>query len=176
MLSFAPSPFPRGSVQFQACICSSLHRWNEHCAQVSHLHHEIDTFCLQSLHHSYITWITPGPTSLLLGTLFDLCRSKSELVAENALLRVPLIILRRQVKRPACIRTDRMLMVLLARMGRTWKQALFFGRTLLASKQNLFMSSLFSPKKQQSKRFLKRSDPLFSEDRSWSQYERVVPS
>ena len=44
MLSFAPSPFPRGSVQFQACICSSLHRWNEHCAEDSHLHHGVDTF------------------------------------------------------------------------------------------------------------------------------------
>ena len=46
-------------------------------------------------------------------------------MAENALLRKPLIILRRQVKRPACTRTDRMLLVLLARMARTWKQALF---------------------------------------------------
>ncbi len=46
-------------------------------------------------------------------------------MAENALLRQQLIILRRQVKRPACTRTDRMLVVLLARMARTWKQALF---------------------------------------------------
>jgi putative transposase len=82
-------------------------------------------FCLQSLHHRYVTWTTPGPTSLLLGTLTDLSRSKSQLVAENALLRQQLIILRRQVKRPACTRTDRMLLVLLARMVCTWKQALF---------------------------------------------------
>jgi putative transposase len=39
--------------------------------------------------------------------------------------RQQLIILRRQVKRPACTRTDRMLLVLLARFVRTWKQALF---------------------------------------------------
>src|SRR5438552_16734291 len=57
-------------------------------------------FCLQSLHHRYVTWTTPGPTSLL-GTLINLSRSKSELEAENALLRVPLIILRRQVNRAA---------------------------------------------------------------------------
>src|SRR5260221_2885526 len=82
-------------------------------------------FCLQSLHHRYVTWTTPGPTSLLLGTLTDLSRSKSELVAENALLRQQLIILWRHAKRPACTRTDRMLLVLLARMVRTWKQALF---------------------------------------------------
>jgi putative transposase len=38
--------------------------------------------------------------------------------------RQQLIILRRQVKRPACTKTDRMLLVLLSRMVRTWKQAL----------------------------------------------------
>ncbi len=57
--------------------------------------------------------------------LTDQARSKSELVAENALLRQQLIMLRRQVKRPACTKTDRMLLVLLARLVRTWKQALF---------------------------------------------------
>jgi hypothetical protein len=61
---------------------------------------------------------------LLSGTVTDLVRSQSELVAENALLRKPLMILRRHVKRPACTTTDRALLVLLARMGRTWKQAL----------------------------------------------------
>jgi len=61
----------------------------------------------------------------MLGVLTDLVRSKSELVAENALLRQQLIILRRQVKRPACTKTDRMLLVLLARAVQTWKQALF---------------------------------------------------
>ncbi len=61
----------------------------------------------------------------MLGMLTDLARSKSELVAENALLRQQLIILRRQVKRPACTKPDRMLLVLLARAIQTWKQALF---------------------------------------------------
>ena len=79
----------------------------------------------QSLHHHFVAWTTPDTTSLLLATLTDLARSKSELVAENALLRQQLIILRRQVKRPACTKTDRILLVLLARMVRTWKQALF---------------------------------------------------
>jgi len=81
--------------------------------------------CLQSLHHRYVAWTKPDTTSLLLRTLTDLSRSKSELVAENALLRQQLIILRRQVKRPTCTRTDRMLLVLLASIVRTWKQALF---------------------------------------------------
>ena len=80
---------------------------------------------LQSLHYRFVTWSKPDTTSLLLGTMTDLSRSKSELGAENALLRQQLIILRRQVKRHACTRRDRMLLVFLSRMARTWKQALF---------------------------------------------------
>ena len=73
----------------------------------------------------FVHWAKPLTSSLLLGTLADLARSKSELVAENALLRQQLIILKRQVKRPACTKTDRVFLVLLARVVRTWKQALF---------------------------------------------------
>jgi putative transposase len=62
---------------------------------------------------------------LLLGTIADLGRSKSELLAENALLRQQLIVFKRQVKQPAYTKADRLLFVLLARVLRTWKQALF---------------------------------------------------
>src|SRR5437016_14637376 len=78
--------------------------------------------CLRLLHHRYLAWTKPDTSSLLLGTLIDLARGKSELVAENALLRQQVIILRRQVKRPACTKTDRMLLVLLTRKIHTWKQ------------------------------------------------------
>ena len=81
-------------------------------------------FCLQPLNDRFVAWTTPETALLLLLTLTDQARSKSELVTENALLRKPLIILRRQVKRPAYTRTDHMLLVLLARMVHTWKQAL----------------------------------------------------
>jgi len=57
--------------------------------------------------------------------LADMTRSKAQLLAENALLRQQLIILRRQVKRPVCRKTDRLLLLLMARMVRTWTQALF---------------------------------------------------
>ncbi len=73
----------------------------------------------------FVHWTTPLTSSLPLGTLADLARSKSELMAENALLRQQLIILKRQVKRPACTKADRVFLVLLARVVRTWKQALF---------------------------------------------------
>jgi putative transposase len=81
--------------------------------------------CLDRLHTRFVRWTRPPKTLLLLGTLADLGRSKSELMAENALLRQQLIILKRQVKRPACTKADRLVLVLLARMVRTWKQALF---------------------------------------------------
>jgi hypothetical protein len=41
--------------------------------------------CLQALHHRFVSWTTPNTTTLMLGTLTDQARSKSELVAENAL-------------------------------------------------------------------------------------------
>ena len=44
----------------------------------------------------------------------DLARTKPQLVAENALLRQQLLILRRQSKSPRCTPTDRALLVLLA--------------------------------------------------------------
>ena len=81
--------------------------------------------CLDRLHTRYVRWTRPLTPSLLLGTIADLGRSKSELMAENALLRQQLIMLKRQVKRPACTKTDRILLVLLSRAVRAWKQALF---------------------------------------------------
>jgi putative transposase len=62
---------------------------------------------------------------LPLATLTDLGKSKSQLIAENALFRHQLIIFQRQVKRPTFTRTDRILLVLLARLVRTWQQAFF---------------------------------------------------
>src|SRR6266853_3995586 len=80
---------------------------------------------LDRLHTRFVRRTRPLMPSLLLGTIADLGRSKSELMAENALLRQQLNILKRQVKRPACTKTDRELLVLLTRVVRTWKQALF---------------------------------------------------
>lgn len=76
-------------------------------------------FCLQLLHHRFLAWAKPDTTSLVQGILTDLARSKSDLAPENPLLRQQLIILRRQVKRHACTKTDRMPLELLARMLRS---------------------------------------------------------
>ena len=83
------------------------------------------SICFQALNQCFLSWTKPSHSSLLLGTVADLARTKSELVAENALLRQQLIVLRRRVKRPVYAKTDRLLLVLLARVVRTWKQALF---------------------------------------------------
>ena len=69
-------------------------------------------------------WTKPITARLLLGSLADMTRSRADLVAENALLRQQLIILRRQVKRPQLTQPDRTRLVLLARCTRFWQQAL----------------------------------------------------
>jgi putative transposase len=98
------------------------------------------SFCFHMLQEQVVRWMKPPTTSLVFGTLADLTRGKAELLAENALLRQQLIILRRQIKRPVYKKTDRLLLVLLARMVRTWKQALFLVQpeTLLRWHRELF--------------------------------------
>jgi len=88
----------------------------------------------------FVYCTTPLTSSLPLGTRADLARSKSELRAENALLRQQLIILKRQVKRPICTKTDRILLVFLARGVRAWKQTLLIiqPETLLRWHRELF--------------------------------------
>jgi len=96
--------------------------------------------CLDALSSCFARWTKPIRTSLPLATLTDLGRSKSQLIAENALLRQQLIVLRRQVKRPTFTRIDRILLVLLVRLVRTWRQALLVVQpdTLLRWHRELF--------------------------------------
>ena len=96
--------------------------------------------CFHALHDGIVRWMKPHSTSLLLGLITDLVKGKSELLVENALLRQQLVILHRQVQRPAYRKTDRFLLVLLARTVRTWKQALFIAQpeTLLRWHRELF--------------------------------------
>jgi len=66
----------------------------------------------------------PASTHLVTGTLADLLRNRSELVAENALLRQPLIGRHRQVKTPRLTWHDRLSLLFLARLVPSWKQVL----------------------------------------------------
>ena len=74
--------------------------------------------------HSFRRWTKPTTASLATGTLTDMTRSRTDLVAENAMLRQQLIILRRQVKRPKLTNGDRVRLVLLARITRYWRYTL----------------------------------------------------
>jgi transposase InsO family protein len=82
----------------------------------------------------------PATASPIAGTLADLTRSKPELIAENALLRQQLVILRRSVKRPRCTPADRALLVLLTSRLRTWRLSLLIVQpeTLLRWHRELF--------------------------------------
>ncbi len=69
-------------------------------------------------------WARPPAMTHATGTGTDLLRTRAQLLAENALLRQQLIVLRRGVKRPAMTKTDRALLVLLAGRVRAWREAL----------------------------------------------------
>src|SRR5881396_1624098 len=88
------------------------------------------------LRAGFLQWTRPLTSSLPLQTLADLGRSKSELVAENALLRQQLIILRRQVKRPVCTKTDRVLLVLCWLLGTSVRRKAWILRTDVPSSQH----------------------------------------
>lgn len=105
-----PDRIGKGEAEFVSCILIQMRR--------------LISSCFHLLQRLILKWTKPFHTSLLLGTVMDLTRGKPELVAENALLRQQLIILRRQIKRPRYTRTDRLLLILLARTVRIWRQAL----------------------------------------------------
>ena len=73
-------------------------------------------------------WARPPAIIHATGTGADLLRSRAQLLAENALLRQQLIVLRRDVARPAMPLTGRALLVLLAGRVRAWQQALLVVR------------------------------------------------
>lgn len=85
-------------------------------------------------------WTKPDSHSPAPDAAMDLTCSKQELVLENMLLRQQLIVLKRQVKRPALTWRDRTLFVLLAGKLRTWKQALLIVQpdTVLRWHRDLF--------------------------------------
>ena len=84
--------------------------------------------------------LKPAPATVVEGVVQDIVRSKTELVAENAMLRQQLIVAGRAVKRPSLRNGDRLLMVLLARLNRAWRDALLLIQpdTLLRWHRDIF--------------------------------------
>src|SRR5260370_24135806 len=107
---------PEEEYNRNAFICSSS-------KGVTYILHEILLFikrltrlCLRPLHHRFRDWTKPNTaTSLLVGTLTDLARRQSELVAVHAILRQQLIILRRHGNRPVFTKSARVLIPPLTR-------------------------------------------------------------
>ena len=56
---------------------------------------------LRAARQRLLAFLKPATGTPVGGALGDLARTKAELVAENALLRQQLVVLRRQVRRPA---------------------------------------------------------------------------
>ncbi len=69
-------------------------------------------------------WARPVARTHVAGTGGELLRSRAQLLAEHALLRQQLLVLRRGVARPAVTGVDRALLVLLAGHVRAWRHAL----------------------------------------------------
>jgi putative transposase len=85
-------------------------------------------------------WAKPTTATLVAASLVDMTRSKTDLIAENAMLRQQLIVLNRQIKRPQLTNGDRLRLVLLARCTQFWQQALHIVQpdTLLRWHRELF--------------------------------------
>ncbi len=85
-------------------------------------------------------WVKLKNPSLFADAVFDLTRSKSELMLENAFLRQQLIVLNRQLIRPAIKPRERICLLVLASGLRSWKQALAIVQpdTLLRCHRDLY--------------------------------------
>ena len=94
----------------------------------------------RALNHRLVALTRPAAPTLIAGTLADLTGSKPHLIAENALLRQQLLVLRRGSRRPRCTPADRALLVLLAGRLRAWRQAVLIVQpeTLLRWHRELF--------------------------------------
>src|SRR5689334_4071439 len=80
--------------------------------------------CGRLIGQKFIALTKPAKNSPLPGAAFDLTKSNSQLLAENALLRQQLLVLNRQVKHPNFNPKDRFLLVILASLVSNWKQVL----------------------------------------------------
>src|SRR5260370_38355663 len=76
--------------------------------------------CLHALSARFARWTKPLRLSLSLQTMADLGRSKSELIAENALLHQQLIILKRRMNKQPATSADRIPPVPPGKRVRTW--------------------------------------------------------
>ena len=77
-----------------------------------------------TLEQAFLHLSHPARYSITLSTAAHLPRSKTQLIAENALLRQQLIILHRQIKKPHFTQSDRLWLVWLVSHVQNWKDTL----------------------------------------------------
>ena len=80
--------------------------------------------CGRLIQQKFIALTKPAKNSPLPGAVFDLTKSNSQLLAENALLRQQLLVLNPPVKNPKFTPRDRFVLVILASLVSNWKQGL----------------------------------------------------
>ena len=100
----------------------------------------IDGHVVTSMRDHLKRWTQPLKDTLVGGIVSDVVKGKPELIAENALLRQQLIVVKRQIKQTQLKGRDRLLLVLLASKVRTWRQALLLVKpeTVLKWHRELF--------------------------------------
>lgn len=69
-----------------------------------HLFTQLFIGLFSSLEQAFLHLTQPSRHSVVLSPVADLTRSKADLIAENALLRQQLVVLYRQIKKPALLR------------------------------------------------------------------------
>lgn len=75
------------------------------------------------LQQTFLHFTQPSRHSLALSLVSDLPRSKTQLIADNALLRQQLIVLHRQIRKPRFTQSNRLWLVVLASRIQNWKDA-----------------------------------------------------
>ena len=80
-------------------------------SQLTHLAKKLWTRLSHAANQLFRRMLEPAQSNLVTGTLADLPRRRTELLAENALLRQQLIVLHRQVKTPRLTWRGRLLLL-----------------------------------------------------------------
>src|SRR5574341_599039 len=111
------------------------------------------------IHYYLRRWTKPATGSIITGSLLDSQRSRTDLIAENVLLRQQLIVLNRHVKQPHLTDRDRVRLVLLSRFTKYWKQTIHIVQpgTILRWHRELFR--IYWTRKSKSKKKKPRISP-----------------
>jgi hypothetical protein len=95
---------------------------SNHVLTLFHLITHLIMRLFSPLKQAFLHRTQPSRHSIVLSTVVDLTRSKTDLIAENALLRQQLINLHSQVKKPSFTQSNCLWLVLLASRLQNWKE------------------------------------------------------